>query len=184
MIDHSGNLSNFDIFNGKDIRGGLNFLTNLTVRLNTTRVELVPFGTTASRFYDGISNPSSEKPPVRSIWPVFLGLRLSFTLFTNWKSAFQLAVDVCIGKYSANNRVPLNQVKTVVDIFLTHSDWNWPNLPEDPSPVFVARELHQANVEVFAIGIGNQVSQQKLQMVVPKKRSEKSKHSICKAMTS
>ena len=93
----------------------------------------------SSRFFENQPNEICSRRE-----KAMVALLIFIILFTNWKSAFQLAVDVpvCSGKYSTNNRVPLNQVKTVVDIFLTHRDWNWPNLPEDPSPVSVARELH------------------------------------------
>lgn len=59
LIDTSSNLSSFNLSIVK--RFVRAFLSNLTVRLNTTRVELIPFGTSASRFYDGVSNPSLEK---------------------------------------------------------------------------------------------------------------------------
>ena len=79
-------------------------------------------------------------------------MRHSYAWATNMKSAFQLAFDVCLGKYSGQKRGPLNKVRTVV-ILITDGYWNYPY--NDPSPIPIAQSLLAANVEVFAIGVGN-----------------------------
>ena len=79
---------------------------------------------------------------------------------TNTKSAFQLAYDVCLGQYSSQKRVLLNKVKTVV-ILITDGMWN-----QGPSPVPIAKMLHAANIEVFAIGVGDGITPDTLQEVV------------------
>ena len=64
----------------------------------------------------------------------------------NTYDAFKLAFDVCLGQLSGNKRVPLSLVKTVV-ILLTIGHWH------GQSPVSIARNLQQANIEVLVIGI-------------------------------
>ena len=64
----------------------------------------------------------------------------------NTYDAFKLAFDVCLGQLSGNKRVPLSLVKTVV-ILLTVGHWYV------QSPVSIARNLQQANIEVLVIGI-------------------------------
>ena len=62
------------------------------------------------------------------------------------KDAFQLAFDVCDGKYSGQNRrMSLSKVKTT-DVVLTDGMWNYPR--SDASPVSIARHLHAAGMEV------------------------------------
>ena len=64
----------------------------------------------------------------------------------NTYDAFKLAFDVCLGQSSGNKRGPLSLVKTVV-ILLTVGHWH------GQSPVSIARNLQQANIEVLVIGI-------------------------------
>ena len=66
----------------------------------------------------------------------------------NTYDAFKLAFDVCLGQLSGNKRGPLSLVKTVV-ILLTVGHWY------GQSPVSIAKNLQQANVEVFVIGVRN-----------------------------
>ena len=100
-------------------------------------------------YIDGVSNPSSDKDKCDLIQKL-KQMPQSYAWATNTKSAFQLAFDVCLGKYSGQKRGPLNQVRTVV-ILITDGRWNWPY--NDPSPIPIAQSLLAANVEVFAIGL-------------------------------
>ena len=129
----------------------INFLDTITVSFEEARVEVIPFGERASLYIDGVSNPSLDKDKCDLVqklkkMPIYIN-----GFHTNTKSAFQLAYDVCVGKYSANKRGPLNQVRTVV-ILITDGRWNWPFYYSNPIPI--AQKLHAANVEVFAIGVG------------------------------
>ena len=60
----------------------------------------------------------------------------------------------------AKKRVLWNKLKTVV-ILITDGRWN-----QGPSPVPIAKMLHAANIEVFAIGVGNVITPDTLQEVV------------------
>ena len=132
----------------------------MPVGLQAARVEVTPFGERASLYIDGVSNPSLA----RNKCYVFRKLKqmpLSINGFsTNTKSAFQLAFDICLGPYSSQKRVLWNKLKTVV-ILITDGRWN-----QGPSPVPIAKMLHAANIEVFAIGVGNVITPDTLQEVV------------------
>ena len=54
-------------------------------------------------------------------------------------------------------------MRTVV-ILITDGYWNWPS--NDPSPIPIAKKLHAANVEVFAIGVGSFIRLWALQELV------------------
>ena len=150
LIDTSGSLSVSDFSEEKKFIA--NLLNEISVGNEATRVEVIPFGKTASIFIDQISNPSLTKnkctfnekfnPMAQSIngW------------LTNMKDAFQLAKEVCYGIYSGEKRGTLNTLKTTV-FLITDGVWNYPY--SSPSPVTIAEELLTAGVEVFAIGVGN-----------------------------
>ena len=124
------------------------------------RVEVIPFGDIASLYIDGVSNPSLSMNKC-DIFQRLKQMPLSINGFsTNTKSAFQLAFDVCLGPYSSQKRVLWNKLKTVV-ILITDGRWN-----QGPSPVPIAKMLHAANIEVFAIGVGNVITPDTLQEVV------------------
>ena len=148
LIDTSGSLS------GNDFNEEKKFVTNLlneiSVGMEATRVEVIPFGERATRFIDYVSIPSLDKTKCtfnEKFNP--MPHRINGWL-TNMRDAFQLAYDVCFGIYSGKKRVIL-QVKTVV-ILLTDGEWNWPY--SDPDPTSIAKSLLQGNVEIFAIGVG------------------------------
>ena len=149
LIDTSGSLWTRD-FN-KEKTFVTNLLNEISVGMEATRVEVIPFGSTASIFVDFVSNPDLSK--TKCIFnEKFNPMPQSINgWMTNMKDAFQLAADVSFGKYSGQKRGPLNKVKTVV-ILLTDGRWNRPRV--DPNPVPIAQQLHAANVEVFAIGVG------------------------------
>ena len=152
LLDTSGSLSAYDFRTEKNFV--IQFLSTITVSLQKTRVEIIPFGDTASLYIDGISKPSLDKDKCDLIQKL-KKMPLSINgFFTNTKSAFQLAYDVCLGSYSGQKRGPLNQLRTVV-ILITDGWWNWPI--NDYSPIPIAQRLHAANVEVFAIGVGQWV---------------------------
>jgi len=148
LLDTSGSLNSSDFSTEKKFV--INFLNTITVRMQAARVEVIPFGERASRYIDGVSNPSLDKDKCDLVqklkqMPIYIN-----GVYTSTKSAFQLAYDVCVGRYSGNKRGPLNQVRTVV-ILITDGWWNWPY--NDPNPIPIAQRLHAANVEVFAIGV-------------------------------
>lgn len=150
LVDTSGSLSGSDYSEEKKFV--TNLLNKISVGMEATRVEVIPFGSTVSSFIDYVSAPSSTKTKC-TFNEKFNPMPQNINgWMTNMKDAFQLAYDVCIGKLSGQKRGPLNKVKTVV-ILLTDGQWNVPW--SDPSPVAIARRLHSANVEVFAIGVGN-----------------------------
>ena len=150
LLDTSGSLSSSDFDTEKKFV--INFLNTITVRMQAARVEVIPFGERASLYIDGVSSPSLDKDKCDLFqklkkMPIYIN-----GFHTSTKSAFQLAYDVCVGKYSGQKRGPLNQVRTVV-ILVTDGRWNWPS--HDPNPTPIAQSLLAANVEVFAIGVGN-----------------------------
>ena len=148
LLDTSGSVSNYAFEVEKKFV--INFLSTITVSFEEARVAVIPFGNTASLYIDGVSNPSSDKDKCDLIQKL-KQMPHSYAWATNTKSAFQLAFDVCLGKYSANKRGPFHKVRTVV-ILITDGYWNWPY--NDPSPIPIAQSLLAANVEVFAIGVG------------------------------
>ena len=160
LLDTSGSLSRANFQEEKKFVG--NLLNEISVGMEATRVEVIPFGSSASIFVDYVSVPASTKTKCAFNAKFNPMLQSINGWMTNMKGAFQLAYDVCIGKYSGQKRGPLNKVKTVV-ILLTDGKWNVPW--RDPSPVSIARQLHSANVEVFAIGVGN-IDFDKLKQVV------------------
>ena len=149
LIDTSGSLRGSD-FN-EEKKFVTNLLNEISVGMEATRVEVIPFGEQATIFVDYVSVPNlantkctfNEKfnPMPQSIngW------------MTNMRDAFQLAYDVCLGRLSGQKRGPLNKLKTVV-ILLTDGYWNWPY--NDPDPTNIAKQLITGNVEIFAIGVG------------------------------
>ena len=160
LVDTSGSLGDNDYLEEKKFV--TNLLNKISVSMEATRVEVIPFGSTATRFLDYVSAPAISKTKC-TFNEKFNPLPQSINgWMTNMKAAFQLAYDVCVGKYSGQKRGPLNKVKTVV-ILLTDGKWNVPW--NDPSPVSIAQQLHAANVEVFAIGVGN-IDFNKLKQVV------------------
>ena len=147
LLDTSGSVSSYGFRAEKDFV--INFLSTITVSFEEARVAVIPFGNTASLYIDGVSKPSLDKDKCDLIQKL-KQMPHSYAWATNTKSAFQLAFDVCLGKYSGQKRGPLNQVRTVV-ILITDGRWNWPY--NDPSPIPIAQSLLAANVEVFAIGV-------------------------------
>ena len=149
LLDTSGSVSNYGFEAEKEFV--INFLSAITVSFEEARVEVIPFSNTASLYIDGVSKPSLDKDKCDLIQKLKQMPR-SYGWATNTKGAFQLAYDVCLGKYSSQKRGPLNKVKTVV-ILITDGYWNYPF--NDPSPIPIAQSLLAANVEVFAIGVGS-----------------------------
>ena len=149
LIDTSYSLSDSDFVEEKK------FITNLlnviSVGMEATRVEVIPFGFSASIFIDQVSNPDLEKNKC-TFNEKFNPMPRGDGAATNMKAAFELAFSVCLGNSSSQKRTPLKQVKTTV-ILLTDGRWNWPW--QNPSPVSLAAQLQSAFVEVFAIGVGD-----------------------------
>ena len=148
LLDTSGSVSNYGFEAEKEFV--INFLSAITVSFEEARVEVIPFSNTASLYIDGVSKPSLDKDKCDLIQKLKQMPR-SYGWATNTKGAFQLAYDVCVGRYSGLKRGPLNQVRTVV-ILITDERRNWPFY--DPSPIPIAQSLLAANVEIFAIGVG------------------------------
>ena len=148
LLDTSASLSTYDFEAEKKFV--INFLSTITVSFEEARVAVIPFGNTASLYIDGVSNPSSDKDKCDLIQKLKQMPHTINGYLTNTKGAFQLAYDVCVGRYSGSKRGPLSQVRTVV-ILITDGMWNWPY--NDPSPIPIAQSLLAANVEVFAIGV-------------------------------
>ena len=157
LLDTSGSLSSYQFQTEK--RFVLNFLNTITVSLHATRIEVIPFANTASRYIDGVSVPSLDKHKCQLV-EKFNSMPQSINGFgRNTYGAFKLAFDICLGQLSAMKRFPLNRVKTVV-ILLTAGHWY------GQSPVSIAKNLQQANIEVLVIGVGNRILETNLQKVV------------------
>ena len=140
------------------------FLYPITVSYRAARVEVIPFGTFASRYIDGVSNPSFNQHKC-NLEDRFRPLNNHLHGYMrNTKAAFQLAYEVCFGSFRPYKR---SQVKTVV-ILITDGigdrNWNWPL--QDPSPVPIAKRLYENHVEVIAIGIGLGVQKHNLLQLV------------------
>ena len=148
LLDTYGSLSDSDFDTEKKFV--INFLSTITVSFEEARIAVIPFGMTASLYIDGVSNPSLDKDKCDLIQKL-KHMPHRYAWARNTKGAFQLAYDVCVGRYSGNKRGPLNQVRTVV-ILVTEGWWNWPS--HDPNPTPIAQSLLAANVEVFAVGVG------------------------------
>ena len=149
LLDTSGSLFTTEFKAEKEFV--MEFLRKIPVSMQATRVEVIPFGTTASLFISQVSSPASTKNKC-TFYDKFKPMPISINgWMTNMKDAFQLAFDVCVGKYSGQKRWPLSKFKTTV-ILLADGRWNWPW--NDPNPIPIAQQLHAAGVEVYAIGVG------------------------------
>ncbi|KAJ7352842.1 hypothetical protein OS493_033384 [Desmophyllum pertusum] len=125
LVDTSGSLWTGDFDEEKKFV--MNLLNEISVGNQATRVEVIPFGETASKFIDQISAPTLPtnkctfnkkfKPMDQSIngWK------------TNMKDAFELAWEVCLN----NGLKRSGQIKTVV-MLLTDGYWNLRSLVSDP----------------------------------------------------
>ena len=147
LLDTTGRLSPYDFQTVKEFV--MNFLNTVTVSAETTRVEVIPFADTASRYIDGVSSPSKDKHKCHLVEKLkHMPQSINGYYMRNTYDAFKLAFDVCLGQLSGNKRGPLSLVKTVV-ILLMFGHWY------GQSPVSIAKNLQQANIEVFVIGIEN-----------------------------
>ena len=157
LLDTSGRVSSSEFQTQKGFV--TNILNTITVSVDSTRIEVIPFADTASRFIDGVSVPSLDKHKCQLV-EKFNSMPQSINGFgRNTYGAFKLAFDICLGQLSAMKRVPLYRVRTVV-ILLTVGPW------QGQSPVSIAKNLQQANIEVLVIGVGNRVLETNLQKMV------------------
>ena len=157
LLDTSGSLSSNEFHTEKGFV--MNFLNTITVSVDATRIEVIPFADTASRYIDGVSAPSLDKHKC-SLVEKFNSLPQNINGFGRITyGAFKLAFDICLGQLSALKRGPLSLVKTVV-ILLTVGPW------QGQSPVSIAKNLQQANVEVFVIGVRNSFLENNLKKMV------------------
>ena len=159
LVDTSGSLSASDY--DEEITFVTNLLNEISVDMQATRVEVIPFGRTASQFITQISSPDSSKNKC-TFNAEFKTMSQSINGYTtNMRDAFQLAWEVCLN--NGLKRVPLNRVKTVV-FLLTDGKWNTPY--GDSSPVSRAQSLLAGDVEIFAIGVGNNIDYGNLESLV------------------
>ena len=157
LLDTSGSLSSYEFQTEK--RFVVNFLTTITVSLHTTRIEVIPFATTASRYIDGVSVPSLDKHKCQLV-EKFNSMPQNINGYgRNTYGAFKLAFDICLGQLSAMKRLPIYRVRTVV-ILVTVGPW------QGQSPVTIVENLQQANVDVFVIGVGNGILENNLKKMV------------------
>jgi len=147
LVDTSGSLWTSD-FN-EEKKFVMNLLNEMSVGLQATRVEVIPFGSTATKFITQISAPDVTKNKC-TFNERFKSMSHSINgWMTNMRDAFQLAWEVCLN--NALKRQPNTKIKTVV-ILLTDGYWNYPY--HDSSPISRAQKLLAGHVEVFAIGVG------------------------------
>ncbi|XP_022781303.1 sushi, von Willebrand factor type A, EGF and pentraxin domain-containing protein 1-like [Stylophora pistillata] len=159
LVDTSGSLYRSD-FN-EEKKFVMNLLNEMSVGMQANRVEVIPFGTSASKFITQISDPKPTKNKC-TFNEIFNPMQHSINgWMTNMKDAFEFAWQVWLN--NGNKRTPLTQIKTVV-ILLTDGYWNYPI--SHPSPVQRAQELVSGTVEIFAIGVGNGVNQANLRRLV------------------
>ena len=157
LLDTSGSLSSYEFQTEKGFV--MNFLNTITVSLLATRIEVIPFADTASRYIDGVSAPSLDKHKC-SLVETFKSMTQSVNdVGRNTYEAFKLAFDVCLGQLSAVKRGPLSLVRTVV-ILVTVGPW------QGQCPASIAMNLQHANIEVFVIGVGNSFLENNLQKMV------------------
>ena len=148
LVDTSGSLWTSD-FN-EEKKFVMNLLNEMSVGMQATRVEVIPFGTQATNFITQISAPDATKNKC-TFNEKFKPMPHSINgWMTNMKSAFERAWRVTLN--NGLKRQPLSKVKTVV-ILLTDGYWNYPY--DDPSPLKRAQDLVKGTVEVFAIGVGH-----------------------------
>ncbi|KAK3730945.1 hypothetical protein QZH41_008843, partial [Actinostola sp. cb2023] len=140
----------------------------IPVGYDATRVEVIPFGNSAYRYIKFISEPGLAKH--KCYFNERFNSLTSQAGMTNMRDAFQIAVDVCLGKWQGVKRSPMSQYKTVV-ILLTNGHWSSPS--GDPSPVSRAQMLIQNDAEVFAIGVGSGVQFHNLQRLVANQKNHK-----------
>ena len=166
LVDTSGSLyrSEFD----EEKKFVMNLLNEMSVGMQANRVEVIPFGTSATKFITQISDPKPTKNKC-TFNEIFNPMQQSINGYmTNMRDAFELAWQVCLN--NAYKRTPLTEIKTVV-ILLTDGYWNYPY--NDPSPLQRARELVTGTVEIFAIGVGNGVNQANLRSLVDQNSIDK-----------
>uniref|UniRef100_A0A6P8IYU7 Sushi, von Willebrand factor type A, EGF and pentraxin domain-containing protein 1-like n=1 Tax=Actinia tenebrosa TaxID=6105 RepID=A0A6P8IYU7_ACTTE len=159
LIDSSGSLGGHQF--GYEKKFIKNLLNEIVVGYSATRVEVIPFSNSASRFIRFISDPKSTNNKC------YFNQRFSTLTqehgMTNMKDAFQIAYDICLGKWSGVKRFPMKVFKTVI-ILLTDGDWNYPPGDNDPTPI--AKKLIDQKAEIFAIGVGGTVNFRNLQILV------------------
>lgn len=148
LVDTSSSLSSSDY--DEEITFVTNLINEISVDMQATRVEVIPFGSTASQFITQISDPDLSKNKCTFNEKFKTMVQSINGGATNMRDAFQLAWEVCLN--NGLKRTPLTKVKTVV-ILLTDGKWNTPS--NDPSPVSRAENLIAGHVEIFAIGVGN-----------------------------
>ena len=152
LLDESGSLSPTNFQDEK--RFVRNLLNNMHVGPEATRVEVIPFASSASIFIDYISAPTldknkctfNEKFPQLTFWRGA----------TNMNQAFKLAYEVVGGIYSNHKRVG---AKTVV-ILLSDGEWNWGG---DPAPW--ANKLKTLKTEIFTLAVGAYTVYDKLKVL-------------------
>lgn len=159
LLDTSGSLSYSNFLEEK--RFVTNLLNEIVVGLEATRVEVIPFGTTASSYIDFISKPQVTKNKCE-FNDKFKLLAHQYGM-TNMKGAFQIAWDIVFGKDSKPKRVPVNKFKTVA-VLLTDGYWNYPYGNSDPRKL--AKDLRDGGVEVLAIGVGGGINKDNLNQLV------------------
>jgi len=148
LVDTSGSLWSSDFEQEKQFV--INLLNEMSVGMQATRVEVIPFGSQATKFITQISDPAITKNKC-TFNEKFKPMPHSINgWMTNMRDAFQLAWAVCLN--NGLKRRPLTKIKTVV-ILLTDGFWNYPY--HDSSPISRAQLLLAGHVEVFAIGVGN-----------------------------
>lgn len=147
LLDSSGSLLPREF--GHEIRFINNLLNKISVGYEATRVEVIPFSNSASRYIKFISEPGRAKNKCyfNKKFPTLTHERG----MTNMKDAFQKAYDVCLGKWQGSKRATMKTFKTVI-ILLTDGFWNWPRSNKDPTDL--AKKLIENKAEIFAIGVG------------------------------
>lgn len=160
LIDTSGSLLDDEFAEEK--RFVTNLLNEIRVAYESTRVEIIPFGTSSDRFIRQISesDPTKNKCTLNE---KFEPMGRSWGVFTNTREAMRLAKEVTLGEFSGDKRGTLGTFQTTV-FLITDGKWNYPFNSEN-SPVSFAEEIRSKGGEIFAIGVGN-VDYDKLQQVV------------------
>lgn len=146
LLDTSGSLWPSDFEKEKTFI--TNLLNEISVGMQATRVELIPFGITATKHITQVSLPDIKKNKC-TFNELFKAMPQSINgWMTNMRKAFKLGYEVTLN----NGNKRQGTVRTVV-ILLTDGYWNYPY--DNPSPIEYAEKLTGGKVEVFAIGVGS-----------------------------
>ena len=155
LLDNSLYVSREDF--GGEKRFVMNLLHEMAVAFDATRVQVIPYGASASSAIDFISNPARNKNKCLFVERF---RQLSYQGGSGaLASAFNEAWSVIFGAKSGDKRSPVRVFKTVV-LLLSSGRWS------GPDPRLRAKQLRDGGVEVLAFGVGSSPNLNNLRTLV------------------